>query len=321
MLAGESRALRGHRVLEPAQMAPDAVDLPFHQQRLACVEDFPLGLVEAEQDAALAEDRRLGRVDVFAAGLVVDLQHAPAEADGAAEFVADGEHDPAAEPVVEIAFFVGRQQARRFQRLHLGAVARAGRVGQESPAFRRIADAPVLAGGDVQRAFLEVIARRRGFRTLEQFLLVALGGVLVRGKQLVLPRPVLRAGALFIDLERDARPRGQHPQGRREIHVVVEHHELEHVAAGAAAEAVERLAGRIDVEGRRFFLVERAQRLRHVPRALELDIGTDDVGDIQRVADLVDRFLGDHSRHGRSTPRGTSASSGEGLRPRRAPAA
>ena len=86
-------------VLDAGQVTGDRVELALADDDGLGVEDGALGLVEPVDHAALAEDRRLGRVDVFAA-LLLGAEHAAAEADDAALLVADREDEPSAEPVV-----------------------------------------------------------------------------------------------------------------------------------------------------------------------------------------------------------------------------
>ena len=74
----------------PGHEAGDQVELAFADDGEAGVEDGALGFVEAEEDLALGEDRRLRRVDVLGR-LLVAGQHAPAEADHPALLVADRE--------------------------------------------------------------------------------------------------------------------------------------------------------------------------------------------------------------------------------------
>ena len=87
-----------------------------------------------------------------------------------------------------------------------------------------------------------------------------LGGRFQQGQELV---PLLAVGARVEAVlgDRDAEAPGHHLDGLRKGHALVQHHELEHVPALAAAEAVEEGRVLADVEGRRLLLVERAQAL------------------------------------------------------------
>ena len=90
---------------------------------------------EAVELAALREQRRLRRVQVFGLALA---QHAPAEADHVAAAVVDREHDAVAKAVVALAAVAVRSPAPRFR-----ARGRRSREHgrQRLPVVRRIADA------------------------------------------------------------------------------------------------------------------------------------------------------------------------------------
>ncbi len=65
MLVGERRALRRNDVLHASHEARDQIKLPFANDGEPGVENRALGFVEAEENLALGENRRLRRVDVF----------------------------------------------------------------------------------------------------------------------------------------------------------------------------------------------------------------------------------------------------------------
>jgi hypothetical protein len=72
----------------------------------------------------------------------------------------------------------------------------------------------------------------------------------------------------------------------------VEFEELEHVAADAAAEAVEVALVAVDVERRRLLAVERAEALVGGASLLERDVVLDDDDDVGVVLEVVDELLG-----------------------------
>jgi hypothetical protein len=65
------------------------------------------------------------------------------------------------------------------------------------------------------------------------------------------------------------------------------HDELEDVAADVAAEAMIDLAQWMDVEGRRFFGVERAESAKILPSLLQLDVFADDADDVRLLLDAI----------------------------------
>src|SRR4029079_4268963 len=71
--------------------------------------------------------------------------------------------------------------------------------------------------------------------------------------------------------------------------------ERKHIARLAAAEAVEELSHRMDVERGTLLVVERAETLPVGPRAPEADVLTDDLHDVRAVANLGDLVLRNQS--------------------------
>ena len=98
------------------------------------------------------------------------------------------------------------------------------------------------------------------------------------------PLPSLGSGSADAELLR------QHPHRVLEPDLLVQLEELEHVAAGAAAEAVEEALLGIDDERRRLLRVERAQALVGRPRALERHVLLHDLQDVGLQAEVVDEL-------------------------------
>ena len=65
VVGGEGGALGRDDVLDAGHVTGDEVELAFADDGGLGVEQCALGFVEAEEDLALGEDGRLGRVDVF----------------------------------------------------------------------------------------------------------------------------------------------------------------------------------------------------------------------------------------------------------------
>src|SRR5205814_8074159 len=79
---------------------------------------------------------------------------------------------------------------------------------------------------------------------------------------------------------------GELANGRWKIEVLVIHDKTKNASSCAAAKAVERLSLRTDYEGRRFFLMERAERFVISTGALKRKIRADYFDDIVRSCDL-----------------------------------
>ena len=101
VLRGERGAADRHRVPDPGLVQADDVEVPLDQHRRAGLADGLAGEVEAVEHAALLVEHRLRGVDVLRALLVP--HGAGAEADDRPVEGDDGEHEPAAEPVVPAA--------------------------------------------------------------------------------------------------------------------------------------------------------------------------------------------------------------------------
>src|SRR5437016_6337037 len=86
---------------------------------------------------------------------------------------------------------------------------------------------------------------------------------------------------------RNPDPRGQFPDGRRKIGVLIFHHESKNASAHATAETVKRLALRADMKRRRFLLVKRTERLEICAGPFHWKIGADDFDDVIRGCYLL----------------------------------
>src|SRR5262249_45354921 len=82
--------------------------------------------------------------------------------------------------------------------------------------------------------------------------------------------------------------------GLGEAGLLAELNELEHIAAGSAAKALEDLLGGHDEERRRLLLMERTQAAQVLPRASEFDVIADHVGDIERLLDASCQCFVEH---------------------------
>src|SRR5262249_6448552 len=102
--------------------------------------------------------------------------------------------------------------------------------------------------------------------------------------------------------DRDAGALREEPRGLEELDPLAHHHELERVAARAAAEAVEELLRLVDVEGRGLLVVERAEAAVLAAGFLEGDRLGDEGDDVDGRPDLADE-VGSARRHQDPVPR------------------
>src|SRR5258706_4018274 len=108
---------------------------------------------------------------------------------------------------------------------------------------------------------------------------------------------LLLAATLLI-FQGDFGPVRQPPNCFREVDAFIYLDEREHVAAFMAAEAMENLLVRIDVETGGLFFVKRAQGNEVGPGALEGKIGADDIHDVTGSTDLFAGRRGKQASHG-----------------------
>ncbi len=196
-----------------------------------------------------------------------------------------------------------RDEARR-DGLLVGEPAPPQVAGECLAVAGREADAEHLRGGLVEAALVEELPGddRVGRRELL--------GVELLGDLVGLDEPpaggAARADRLVVAVlatQLDADLLGQALDGLGEGQPVDLHEEGDDVAALPAAEAVEELAGRVDVEGRRLLVVEGAQALQRSPAgALERDVLGHHVVDPRLLAHLGDVVVANPACHaGEST--------------------
>jgi hypothetical protein len=104
-------------------------------------------------------------------------------------------------------------------------------------------------------------------------------------------RVLLRRG--LVVLERHAKTFGEPLDGLREVELLGLTHERDHVAALAAAEAVEELVRRVDREARCLFVVEGTKAGPARPGAPELRLRLDDLDHVGRLDGLAHGCLAD----------------------------
>ena len=148
MLCGAGSAERCDGVRKPELREGHHVHVAFDDKHEAVLAQRSAGFEQAVELAALAEHRRLGRVEVLGLAFV---EHAATEADHLALHRADRKHDPIAKAVVALALGVvvalaalrNDEPAFFEQRV---VVARE-HAGQSTPSVARVAEAE--ARGDL----------------------------------------------------------------------------------------------------------------------------------------------------------------------------
>jgi hypothetical protein len=98
--------------------------------------------------------------------------------------------------------------------------------------------------------------------------------------------PIFVRGRAFLD-DWNADARRQFSHGRWKIEMLVFHHEPENASADPAAKAMKRLALRIDMKRRRFFLMKRTERLEICAGPFQWKIRPDHLDDVVGGRDLL----------------------------------
>jgi hypothetical protein len=211
------------------------------------------GLVEVVKQPALAEERRVGRVQVL--GRDLGRKRPPAECDHPASRVGDREHDPVAEAVIgDLDVLAGHEQARLGHRLGRDALARKV-VAQRVALARCIPDAECRLDLGAEAAPGEVFARVQPGAALERGFEEG-GRELDDVVQAAAPRVVGPRLARFLR-QRDPRLAREPLDRFREGQPLSFHEEGEDVAVLARREAVVEGLLVVDEEGRRLLGVER----------------------------------------------------------------
>src|SRR5256885_14793310 len=97
---------------------------------------------------------------------------------------------------------------------------------------------------------------------------------------------ILIRGRAFLD-NWNAGARGQFSRGRRKIEMFVFHHEPKNASADPAAKAMKRLALRIDMKRRCFFLMKRTERFEICAGPFQWKIRPDHLDDVIGGRDLL----------------------------------
>ena len=297
MVVAERRTAGGDRRGHSRQVAGHHVGVALHHHRLGGAGHVAPRQVDAVEHLALLVDRRLGGVEVLRLDPVVVEDPARPEPDRVAAGVADRPQQASAETVV------GRAPHRHEPAGDHLVVAEAllPQVGEQGVAVARGEADPEPVGRRLVEAALvqELPGHQR------------VGGGELPGVELLrhpvgLDQPAAGGplGPLVADVtvlapQLHAVLVGEALDRLHEADPVDLHQEREDVAAFLAAEAVEELAGRGDMERRRLLVVEGAEPLLGAAAGVaQRHVGGDDVVDGRLLAHLGDVFLANPAGHG-----------------------
>ena len=294
LLRGKRRAQRGDAVRDARLVGGDDVGVALHDDGLEVGGDGRLGPLEGEKVRLLVEDRRVGRVEVLGLGVVEDTA---AKTHGSAALVADEEHHAVVEAIGKRAVVATNGQvgvdhlARRKSKRR--------QMARQGPHARRIPQRPVLRDRRAEAAMPEIVARSGRGRSARAGEL----GVIELSRRLhdlIQAALLRRVGVALIARsvigQHDACAVGQDAHGLGKLDVVALHHEVEAVAALAAAKALPEAPVRHHMK-RRGLLVMEGAAAPHVMAALTQGHRfADKLHEVGRLAHLLLLFGSEHAK-------------------------
>ena len=251
-----------------------------------------LGRVQSIQTRPLAEDGRLGRIQVLRQRVV---KRPPAEAQHPASHVEDREHHPVAKTVVVARRPLSRHHQSRGQQVLRRIPLATRQTQQEVPRLGHVSEPELLPRLLVQPSRREILPSRTTLLGVQKTPMKHLGRPKVDVEH------GLASAVAFLDLhptlQLDAGPARQVFHRLRKLQSLRRHHKAEYVSALPAAKAFEDLLARAHLETGRLFAVKRTQGLVIFPRPLQGNILLDDVDDVVGPTDLLYLLLAEKSCH------------------------
>ena len=291
LFLGQRRAERRHCTVKARLMQGDDIHIALSEQKIVA---FCLFCdVHRKQIAALVEDHRLGRVEIFRLAVV---HHASAKGDDITADVDDREHHTVSELVIVCTLRTAHNQSGRKQFL-LGVSLCRHRVEQRVEGIRRIAQSKIVHRPFGQRAPHEVFHRRLAARRMK-LCVKPPRRLLHQLEQTVAPLPLTAVGGVLRHLH--AVLFGEEPHRIRKLQTLDLHHKADGTSTGAAAEAVENLLIRCDRKGCGFFVVKRTQSEIIASAFFERNVAGYQIDNITARIQLIQKALID--RHTASLP-------------------
>ena len=288
VVAGRRGAERRHGLGDTVLMQGDHVHIAFDNQQPRDLLVRLAHLPHAEQFAALVEQRRLGRVQIFR--IVFRRQHASAESNGATASIEDRKHHPIAEAVVFSATLATGQHAGFFkQRIALRRGAEC--VLQVVPAVGCVTQAKALLDVGIQAAICKIALR--GF-VFAEFVAEEHRR---RIENVVKIRRVIAFSTCSFAWNLYADAGGKFFDRIKEFKAVVLHQELDRAAVRAATKAVIELLGRAHRERGRALVMERATRTPVAASFFHHHALPDHVDDIDASQQVIKKRVGNTAAH------------------------
>ena len=269
------------------------------------------GEVEAEQGLAFGVEQGLGGVGVLRGFAAVGVgggvfgEDAAGERDDGAAWLDDGEHQAAAELVIELLGTLGAGDEPEFFGEREGEGLALEVAGEAVPAglggCGGIAELERLGGFGGDAAAFLIEAAELALLAVQEDLAVQLGSG--TGDRVGLVALVLLGGGgvvLEAGGQLDAVELGELAAGLEEALALHLHHEVDTGAPHAAAEALVAAALGVDVEARGALAVKGTAGGEVLAGALEADIAPDEIDEIDPLLQLLKFLLRNHDRAARS---------------------
>src|SRR5438128_168213 len=282
----EGRAQRGDRLGEAVLVGHEAIHVPFDQQRTVLCLDRGAREVGGVEQVAFGVERRLGRVEIL--GLLV-AEGAAAEGDHAALEIADREEEAATESIVDARAALTRDREARGDEHVFRDLLGFHEARECVPALGRQAQAEAARHLGVDPALVQVLPRALT-RRLRELVHVEVPGQRHGAEELLAAAVAPVTTAVLGECHARLLGERAHRLGKREL--VLAHQEAERVAAHATPEAVEDPFPGIDHEGRSLLHVEGTEAFPVLTGLLQIHKPADEVDDVDRRSDLVERRLG-----------------------------
>ena len=286
LAVAERRSHRRNHIHKPGLMRANHIHIAFHQHCFALFQHSLARKVQTVQQCAFRKQLRLRRVEVL--GVVRRVQRPCAKPNCASVAVANGKHEAVAKTVARRPFISLVDQTRCRKVLDCVA-ALAKKLQAGIPAVRRVPQHKTLLGGGCYAAPLQILAHAARSRTVQQRIVIKVGGGSQYGAQPVLHCRLLgRARVGRSQLH--PRTLGKLLHHLRKRKALAARNKLEDIPAGIARpEAAPALRVGPHIKGRRLLIgVEWAKPAVAAPGAAQLNALANQLDDVNALPDGVE---------------------------------
>ena len=284
LFRGQRGSQRGDDVIKSRLVHRDDVHIPFRQNQPSILHIFCK--IEGEQVAALFKDRGIRRVQVFRLAVI---QYPSAEPDDIFSYIDNREHHPVPENVIDRFAVSASGDDRRQQHIFIRKTLTAKKPPKVVPTGRCISQPIPCNRFGRETAFTHQVFPTGSASLGFQLVMVKMcsSAVDFKNQRLDFQRRVIPC----LLRERDTGAFSQKPERVHIPEVFNPHNKGNHIAAGAATEAIKRLGIMVDKKGRCLFRMKRTQPLARPAGAAERNIPGHDGFNITAHFQLVKKTL------------------------------